>query len=119
MSLSYSKVIVVALIFLGEALAIYAEMLGAKTYSLDGKLFLQIFLKMFLIIMIGGSLLVAGYMFGFKTFKNIWAVSVISITSILIIEPILAILFFKQWPTTGAMIGLILGALGFMATIFL
>jgi hypothetical protein len=39
-----------------------------------------------------------------------------SITSILIIEPLIAYLVLKQLPTKGALIGLILGALGFAAT---
>ncbi|MEM5778032.1 MAG: hypothetical protein QXK49_00160 [Candidatus Aenigmatarchaeota archaeon] len=62
-------------------------------------------------------MLILGYIFGFSSFKNIWIVSIISITSILISEPILAYTFFHQMPTTGALIGLVFGVLGFISTI--
>ena len=109
------KILMVALIFLGESFSIYAEMVMAKNYSNTS--FINIFLKMVVVIIIAGIFLIAGYMFGFKSFKNIWIVSVASITSILIMEPILAYTIFHQLPTKGALIGLILGALGFLSTI--
>jgi uncharacterized membrane protein len=94
---TYLKIIIViALIFIGEALAIYAEMIGARTHSLNSQPFISIFLKMFVVIAVAGGLLVAGYMLGLGTFKNIWIVSVISITSILIVEPILAYSLVKN-----------------------
>jgi hypothetical protein len=58
-------------------------------------------------------------MFGLKIFKNIWIVSVISITSILIIEPFIAYFIGGQLPTKGAIIGLVFGVLGFAAALFL
>lgn len=115
----YTKILVVLILFLGESLAIYAEMVAARTHSISSQPFLQIFLKVFLIIIVGSGLLVAGYMQGFKAFKNIWIVSVISITCILIMEPILAWTIFRQTPTKGALVGLILGALGFVSALFL
>ena len=54
----------------------------------------------------------------FKAFKNIWIVSVISITSILLIEPVLAYFIFDQLPTKGAAIGLVLGAIGLYLALF-
>jgi hypothetical protein len=113
----YTKILVIALIFAGEALSIYAEMYGAKMYAISP--FLQTILKLLLVIAVAGGFLVAGYMFGFNVFKNIWIVSVISITSILIVEPILAYTIFKQLPTKGALIGLILGAAGFVSALFI
>ena len=103
------KIVVITLIFLGEALSIYAEMLGARTHAYTSQSFTRIFFKLFIIMTFTGALLLAGYMLGFKAFQNIWIVSVISITSILMIEPILAYTFFKQIPTRGAFIGLMLG----------
>ncbi|MCX6764384.1 MAG: hypothetical protein NTU58_01615 [Candidatus Nealsonbacteria bacterium] len=110
-----SKILMVVLIFLGESFSIYAEMIMAKNYSNTS--FIGLFLKMVFVIIIAGIFLIAGYMFGFKYFKNIWIVSVTSITSILIMEPILAYTIFHQLPTKGALIGLILGALGFISAI--
>lgn len=114
----YSKILVLILIFVGEALSIYAEMAIARTDIIVSQPFLQIFLKMFLMITLAGGFLLAGYMLGFKSFKNIWIVSAISITSILIVEPILAWTIFQQMPTTGAMIGFTLGAIGLIISIF-
>jgi hypothetical protein len=114
----YSKILVLLLLFIGEALSIYAEMIGARTNYAASKPFLQVFLKMFLLITIAGGFLIAGYMLGFNAFKNIWIVSVASITSILIVEPILAWVIFHQIPTTGAIIGFVLGAAGLFLSIF-
>jgi len=115
----YTKILVLVLIFLGEALAIYAEMIGARSHNVLQNPFLQTFIKMFLVIIIAGALLIAGYMLGYKSFKNIWIVGVISITSIIILEPILAYTIFKQLPTRGALIGLILGIAGMLSALFL
>ena len=111
------KIFIILLIFVGEALAIYAEIVGAKSYSINHNLFFKIFFRMFLILAIGGALLIFGYILGFNVFKNIWIVSVISITSILIIEPILNYVIIEQLPTTGAVVGLIFGILGFIFTL--
>jgi len=118
MNIAYSKILVILLIFIGEAVSIYAEMVGARNNDIAPQSFLSIFLKVFLIITVAGGFLVAGYMLGFKAFKNIWIVSVASITSILIIEPILAWVFFKQVPTIGALSGFILGGVGLFLSIF-
>jgi len=71
-----------------------------------------------LLIALAGGFLIAGYMLGFNAFKNIWIVSVASITSILIVEPILAWTIFHQIPTIGTIIGFILGAIGLFLSIF-
>jgi hypothetical protein len=115
----YSKILAILLLFIGESIAIYSEMIAAKTYSVNSKPFLQIFLKMFLVAILAGGFLIVGYMLGFSAFKNIWIVSVTSITSILIMEPILAYTIFHQLPTKGAIIGFILGVLGFVASILI
>ena len=112
------KILVLLLIFAGEGLAIYAEMIGARDNNIATQSFLNIFLKMFLVIAVAGAFLIAGYMLGFNSFKNIWIVSVISITSILIIEPILAWTIFGQTPTPGAIIGFSLGTIGLFISIF-
>jgi len=119
MEAAYSKILVIFLIVFGEALSIFAEMTGARSHNVASNPFLQVFWKMFLMITLAGGFLIAGYVLGFGAFKNIWIVSAISITSILIVEPILAWTFFHQMPTTGAVIGFVLGAIGLFAAIFL
>lgn len=111
------KILIIILIIVGESLAILAEMLAAKYYIQHP--FLQAFSKVVLMMIVGGGFLVAGYILGFRFFQNIWIVSVVSITSILIMEPLLIYLVFNQAPTRGGLIGFILGALGFMAALFL
>jgi len=44
--------------------------------------------------------LLFGYMIAYSGFKNIWIVSVVSITAILVLEPLLAWTFFHELPTT-------------------
>jgi hypothetical protein len=114
----YSKILVLILIFAGEALSIYAEMIGAKTNYVASQPVLQIFLKMFLLIILAGGFLIIGYALGFAAFKNIWVVSVTSITSILIVEPLLAWTIFQQVPSAGAGIGFVLGVIGLFVSIF-
>ena len=65
------KILVLLLIFAGEGLAIYAEMIGARDNNIATQSFLNIFLKMFLVIAVAGAFLIAGYMLGFNSFKNI------------------------------------------------
>lgn len=111
-----NKIFVVLAIFLGEGLMIYSEMYGARQYTPGS--FNHIFWKMLTIMVPGGALLVAGYIFGYNAFKNIWIISVVSITSILLIEPVLAYAVFHQLPTKGAVAGLILGVIGLFLGLF-
>jgi len=69
---------------------------------------------MFILITVAGGFLLLGYVTSYSAFKNIWIVSVASIMSILIVEPVLAWTMFKQIPTIGSIIGLALGIIGFI-----
>ncbi|MFA6306855.1 MAG: hypothetical protein WCV70_02635 [Patescibacteria group bacterium] len=112
------KLLALALIIIGEAVMIYAEISGAKIYS-GNFTFQQAFLKSIAAIFIGGAILLSGYIMGYRGFKNIWIVSAVSVTSILVIEPVLNYLIFQQLPTKGALIGLILGIIGFISALFI
>jgi len=113
------KLLTILIIFLGEVFAILAEVVAAKYYFQNNEKFLNIFLKALPIIVIGCVLLLVGYMLGLRAFKNIWIVSAISITSILITEPIVDYTITHQLPTTGALIGLVLGFLGLVSAVFI
>jgi len=115
----YAKIFAILLVFLGETFFIYAEITAAKNNALFSGSFWSLALKLFLLVIMAGGLLIAGYAFGFVKFKNIWIISVTSLTSILIMEPLMAYLIVKQLPTKGAFVGLILGALGFITTLTL
>jgi hypothetical protein len=114
----FSKLAVIFLIFFGEALFIYVEMLVAKSYNMADKSFLSVFLKALPFSIIFGSLIIAGYTLGLKAFQNIWIVSVTSITSIIIMEPVMAYFVTGQTPTRGALIGFILGITGLISALY-
>ena len=107
------------ILFTGEVISIAAEVYGAKFFGMDANNFKAVFWRLAVPISVGAWLLLAGYMLSMEVFKNIWIVSVISITSILIAEPIIDYTITGQLPTRGAFIGLILGILGLIAALFL
>ncbi|HEV8601288.1 MAG TPA: hypothetical protein VGQ87_01680 [Patescibacteria group bacterium] len=119
MSSIYLKIFVIVFLFLAEAGSIFSEIMGAKLFISGNFTFWQVFLKFIPILTLTGAFLISGYLLGIKAFQNIWIVSVISITSILILEPILAYSIFRQMPTRGALIGLTLGALGFASALLI
>ena len=111
------KIVSILLLFFGESLAIYAEVVSAREFQ--NNLFGQVFLKMFLIMTLAGGFLIAGYMLGFKSFKDIWVVSVISVVSIIFMEPVINYMIFQELPTTGTAVGLTLGILGLLSMMLL
>lgn len=68
-------------------------------------------------VFVGCSFLLVGHSIGYSSSKTIWTVTVSSIVAILIVEPVFAYFFFNQLPQKGALAGLILVAIGFIATI--
>ncbi len=118
MNESLLKFAAISLLFLGEAIAIYVELKSARTNSRHRNRFFSTFIRYFLIALIAGSFSVAGTMLGFKGFANIWIVAVIALTADLIVEPVLDYAMFKQLPTRGALIGFVLGSIGFVAATF-
>jgi hypothetical protein len=107
-----SKIVVLALIVLGEVALIAAEVLGAKMFREANQPFWSTFLKLLLPITLGAWILLVGYMFGLKAFSNIWVLSVVSVTSIIISEPFIVYAITKEGPTPGALVGFILGTVG-------
>ena len=111
------QILSIFLLFIGESLAIYSEIAGANKVASQNKISSETFWWFFILITIAGFPMIGGYFFGILVFKNIWIVSVVSIVSILIMEPILAYLIFKQFPTMGALIGFVLGSIGLVVTL--
>lgn len=104
--------IAVLLIVVGEALSILSEMIAAKSYN-NSRL-TGIYTSSVLTFAVSGLALIAGYMIGYKAFANIWIITVISITSLLLIEVALGFILFSERPTLGAMLGFACGAVGFL-----
>jgi len=113
------KIAVIFLLVAGEALAIYSETIAAKTYSVASQNFFVVFTQGFIVITCAGVLIIYGYMISYRIFNNIWVVNALSLTSILIAEPLIGYIVFQQLPTRGAFIGLILGTLGFISVLIL
>lgn len=115
---SILKIVAVGAIFFGEALSIIAELIASRQFGKAGGHFTTL-LPMFLLISVGGILLVCGYALGYMYLKSIWIIVAISVGAILVVEPILALLLFRDVPTAGSLIGLVFGALGTLAAIIL
>jgi hypothetical protein len=114
----FFKMWAVALLFGGEFFTIYAEMIAARLPSFATTPVLML-TKIIALFFVGSASLMTGYYCCYKAYQNIWVVTSISIVSILLVEPVLAWLLFNDFPTRGATIGLIFGALGLLATITL
>ncbi len=112
------KTLALLLLFLGELFAVYAEMVAARMPAWQ-QTPAGTYWSIVITMSIGAVFLSVGYYLGYKTFQNIWIVMVISVVSILIVEPALSYIFFQELPNRGATVGLILGTLGLIATITL
>ena len=106
------KLLSVGLLFFGESLVIYAEILSAKMFYTQSRPFWFVISRLGSVALISTFMLLCGYMFGLQAFKNIWIITVISITSILLSEPILTYFITHQMPTKGALAGLAFGFIG-------
>jgi hypothetical protein len=111
------KAITVLILIAGESLCIYAEMIAANRHALGDHSSLSVFCKSAFLMVVSGALLVGGYMLGYRAFHNIWVVMVASVTPILVLEPIIGYLVFRQLPTIGATVGIALGAAGFVVAL--
>ena len=107
------KIFSIFLVFFGELLAVYAE-----TFIIKYKLFSGNFWKLFLLITIGGFLLLVGYYLGYKAYQNLWVITVISIVTLLITEPLILVVFLNQTPTVGMLTGFALGIIGLFLALF-
>lgn len=90
-------------LLLGETLAIYSELLIARGAG---------WAWTFFVITLAGIPLLVGYRLGSTCFGSLWPVFVASITSIVIVEPLLLLFWLKQAPTWGSVVGLLLGVVG-------
>jgi len=106
------------LLIVGEILTIYAELAAAKLPD-NGALALTGLIRPSLLIAVAGVCLIVAYWMGYHVVGNIWVVTIASLTSILVLEPIVVFAMFHELPSRGAIIGFILGALGFIAALTL
>ena len=103
------KIFVILMMALGEAICIYAEIDIAKNK--------RIFLDFWIITLAGVPLLIA-YYFGQKAFNSMWPVMAASLTSVLLIEPLVIWLMFRDLPSKLSIVSMVLGTTGLIITLF-
>lgn len=69
------------------------------------------------LITMGVAGLSCGYLYGTKYCDSIWAICAISTSSIVIVEPLLAYMYFNTVPCPRVLVGLLLGTVGLLITI--
>jgi hypothetical protein len=106
----------ILLLVVGEIVTIYAELSAAKLPSNSGVALIGL-IKPSILISFAGVCLIGAYWMGYHVVGNIWVVTIASLTSILVLEPIVVFAMFKEIPSRGAIIGFVLGALGFIAAV--
>lgn len=104
-------------LFVGEFLMIAAEVGAAKYFSISSRPSRVFWIALFVAIL-SCLPLVYGYTYGYRHFKNIWIISAISISGILVLEPLVAWTLFREIPTLGAMIALGLAVIGIVVAIW-
>jgi hypothetical protein len=108
------NILPIILVFFGESLMIVVEMMAPffhEKYST-----IQFFTLETSLILFGGYFLVFGYIKGLQTYGNIWKISVCSVTTLLIVEPGFALLFYHQLPDFKTTLGFIFGVIGLIIT---
>jgi mannose/fructose/N-acetylgalactosamine-specific phosphotransferase system component IID len=115
------KILALVLLFLGEAITIYAEEIGAKLYGTDGSTvtFAHSLLEALIPLVLGALCLIMAYTLGLRYVHNIWIISAVSFASILLVEPLFDFFYIGQTPTLGAGLGMIFAVLGICSTLLL
>jgi hypothetical protein len=104
------KLLILILIFLGELIGVYLEIALASKFKVNGS-FSDILRFLFLlspIFIICFSILLIGYIYGYRSFNKIWVVTIVSWSSILVVETLLNYFIFYELPRGKTLIGGIL-----------
>jgi hypothetical protein len=94
------KLACVLLMVAGEGSMIAAEVMATKTDWMTPRVLLFQWLA--------ATLLLAAYSIGFKAWQDVWIVSVISVTTIVISEPIIVWHFTNSLPNRQTVVSLVL-----------
>lgn len=106
------------LMVLGEFCIIYSEVAVARLAQ-AGSTSWETLTFPVLLACFSGLCLMAAYWLGYRAVGDIWLVTVVSVTSLLMLEPLVIWSMFHEMPGRGEMIGFCLGALGLVAAVFL
>jgi hypothetical protein len=94
------KLLPLLAIFAGEAVAIFLEIYLAHRFEAQGS-FGEVARAILLLLPIAAlavGLLLLGYIYGIRSLRQIWLVTIISWSSIVLIEPVLNYWFFRELP---------------------
>ena len=114
------KLLVLGVVFMGEAVAVFLELYLANRFRGQGT-FPEISRAILLLVplfIISFVLLLYGYTYGFRAFQKIWAISIISWGSILLVEPFLAYYFFQEFPSGNTLVAGILALAAIIISVF-
>ena len=118
MSKELLGVFALGLMVVGEFCAIYSEVVTAKLAQ-TGSGSWEVFVLPVVLMCFAGLCLLGAYWLGYMVVGDIWIVTVVSVTSLLLLEPVVVWAQFHEAPGRGALIGFCLGALGMLATVVL
>lgn len=118
MSKELLGVFALGLMVVGEFCAIYSEVVTAKLAQ-TGSGSWEAFLLPVMLMCFAGLCLLGAYWLGYVVVGDIWVVTVVSVVSLLLLEPVVVWFLFQEVPGRGALIGFCLGALGMLATVLL
>lgn len=110
------KLATLTLIIVGESLSIYSQVQTAALPVKDRRWF-HTSRGLLLLWAVAGLFLISGYSFGVKAFGGVWPVTAVSVTSILIVEPLLLLALISHKPSRNEMGGFICGAIGLLITL--
>ena len=114
------KFIVLFLLFLGEFISIALEIILAGKFKSSGNLseILKVFVYLIPIFILCLVFLLLGYIYGYRYFRKIWIVTIISWSSIVLVEPILNYIIFKELPSGKVVIASVLALAAIFISIF-
>ena len=104
------KFLILFLIFLGEAIGVYLEIDLASKFKVNGSFgdILRYVLILSPVLILCLVLLLFGYIYGYRNFQKIWVVTIISWSSIVVVETFLNYLILHEIPKGRTLIGGIL-----------
>lgn len=108
----------VGLMVLGEFCAIYSEVVAARLAHTGNTSWPDLAFPV-LIMCFAGICLIGAYWLGYLAVGDIWMITVVSVTSLLLLEPLVIWSVFRELPGRGTLIGCCLGALGMLSAVFL
>lgn len=113
------KFAVLAAIFGGEFIGVFLEIFLANKFRASGS-FPHIFKNLLLLIplfIISFFLLLLGYIYGFRAYQRIWVITIVSWSSIVLVEPVLNYFLFHELPSGNTLLAAILALAAIVVSI--